>query len=53
MRKIRELGSLPAFAFEKYQNLTLSQVRQSLNSVTQRGLPIVIIFGGEKSRKHE
>lgn len=26
MRKIRELGSLPADAFEKYMKLTLSQV---------------------------
>ena len=26
MRKIRELGSLPSDAFEKYQNLTLKQV---------------------------
>ena len=28
MRKIRELGSLPADAFDKYQGLPLSQVRQ-------------------------
>ena len=27
MRKIRELGSLPADAFDKYQGLPLSQVR--------------------------
>lgn len=27
MKKIRELGSLPADAFDKYQNLQLSQVR--------------------------
>ena len=26
MRKIRDLGSLPGDAFERYQNLTLSQV---------------------------
>ena len=26
MRKIRELGSLPSDAFEKYQNLSLKQV---------------------------
>ena len=26
MRKIRELGSLPSDAFDKYQGLTLSQV---------------------------
>ena len=26
MRKIRELGSLPSDAFEKYMSLTLSQV---------------------------
>ena len=26
MRKIRELGSLPADAFDKYQGLPLSQV---------------------------
>lgn len=28
MRKIRELGSLPSDAFEKYMKLTLSQVRE-------------------------
>ena len=28
MRKIRELGSLPADAFDKYQSLVLSQVSQ-------------------------
>ena len=28
MRKIRELGSLPADAFDKYQGLALSQVRE-------------------------
>ena len=27
MRKIRELGSLPSDAFDKYQGLALSQVR--------------------------
>ena len=31
MRKIRELGSLPADAFEKYMNLTLSQVSLALS----------------------
>lgn len=27
MKKIRELGSLPSDAFEKYQNLSLKQVK--------------------------
>lgn len=31
MRKIRELGSLPADAFDKYQSLALSQVNILLN----------------------
>ncbi len=30
MKKIRELGSLPQEAFEKYQTLTLKQVQQPL-----------------------
>ncbi len=29
MRKIRELGSLPSDAFEKYMGLTLSQVSEA------------------------
>ena len=32
MRKIRELGSLPADAFDKYQGLALSQVRRILEN---------------------
>eukprot|EP00116_Pleurobrachia_bachei_P007669 sb/3467931/ len=31
MRKIRELGSLPADAFEKYQNMTLKELWKLLN----------------------
>ena len=34
MRKIRELGSLPADAFDKYQGLPLSQVRQHTHTLT-------------------
>ena len=30
MKKIRELGSLPSDAFEKYQNLSLKQVRSTV-----------------------
>lgn len=30
MRKIRELGSLPSDAFDKYQGLTLSQVNNEI-----------------------
>lgn len=32
MRKIRELGSLPADAFDKYQSLALSQVNTLVNT---------------------
>ncbi len=34
MRKIRELGSLPTDAFEKYMGLTLSQVGPAGQHVT-------------------
>ena len=33
MRKIRELGSLPSDAFDKYQGLTLSQVLVVMDTV--------------------
>jgi len=40
MRKIRELGSLPTDAFEKYMGLTLSQVRgQQYRRLSRAGLP--------------
>ena len=31
MRKIRELGSLPADAFEKYQNMSLKELWKLMN----------------------
>lgn len=34
MKKIRELGSLPQEAFEKYQTLTLKQVRLATHTHT-------------------
>lgn len=37
MRKIRELGSLPSDAFEKYMSLTLSQVLLILAEWSQGG----------------
>lgn len=56
MRKIRELGSLPSDAFDKYQGLTLSQVnnhvalfpcivRGVLRNATIRGCQIIIMLG--------
>lgn len=36
MKKIRELGSLPQEAFEKYQTLTLKQVQQPYFFFTQK-----------------
>ena len=44
MRKIRELGSLPSDAFDKYQGLTLTQVRHNhtqhlTNSLSSTPLP--------------
>uniref|UniRef100_A0A3B4XHI1 Structural maintenance of chromosomes protein 3 n=1 Tax=Seriola lalandi dorsalis TaxID=1841481 RepID=A0A3B4XHI1_SERLL len=35
MKKIRELGSLPQEAFEKYQTLTLKQVRKHTDTVSK------------------
>ena len=33
MRRIRELGSLPSDAFDKYQGLALSQVHSTMYSI--------------------
>lgn len=38
MKKIRELGSLPQEAFEKYQTLTLKQVRAHTYSLLDSGV---------------
>ncbi len=46
MKKIRELGSLPSDAFEKYQNLTLKQVRNAvLVAIGVKVCSCVLIFG--------
>ncbi|KAG7223656.1 hypothetical protein INR49_015381 [Caranx melampygus] len=39
MKKIRELGSLPQEAFEKYQTLTLKQVSKNFSEVFQKLVP--------------
>ncbi len=53
MRKIRELGSLPSDAFDKYQGLTLSQVQVVMATACVQCIHVHCIVDGMITAKQK